>query len=109
MMTRNAHVVARYSRAAVAALALGLAAAGAHAAGAIESVTGFSQGGADVLRIELSEAPAQLPTGFSIQSPARIALDFPGVVNNVGRSAIELNHATCVPPRWYRPVSAPAW
>ena len=91
MMTRKAHVVARYSRAAVAALALGLAAAGAYAGGAIESVTGFSQGGADVLRIELSEAPVQLPTGFSIQSPARIALDFADVTNAMGRSLVEIN------------------
>jgi type IV pilus assembly protein PilQ len=32
-----------------------------------------------------------VPTGFTVQTPARIALDFPGVVNNVGRSAIEIN------------------
>jgi len=32
-----------------------------------------------------------VPTGFSIKSPARIALDFPGVSNAMGRSKIEIN------------------
>ena len=32
-----------------------------------------------------------VPTGFSIQSPARIALDFPGVASSVGRSNIDVN------------------
>ncbi len=63
----------------------------AHAGGTIESVTGFLQGGAEVLRIEFSEPQTDLPTGFSIQSPARIALDFPGVGNTSGRSLVEIN------------------
>lgn len=58
---------------------------------AIESVTGSVQGGTEVVRIDLSKALAAVPTGFSIQSPARIALDFPGVVSAVGRSNIEVN------------------
>ena len=63
----------------------------AHAQGAIQSVTGSIQGGSEVLRIDLSEAPQALPSGFSIQSPARIALDFPGTANAMGRSTVELN------------------
>jgi len=43
------------------------------------------------VRIDLSEALNALPTGFAIQSPARIALDFPGVSNAMGRSTIEVN------------------
>lgn len=62
-----------------------------HAKGAIESISGFIQGGAEVLRIELSEEPGEVPKGFSVQSPARIALDFPGVVNATGRSLIDIN------------------
>ena len=58
---------------------------------AIRSVTGSVQGGTEVIRIELSEPLAALPTGFSIQTPARIALDFPGVTNAMGRSAVEMN------------------
>jgi type IV pilus assembly protein PilQ len=58
---------------------------------AIEAVTGSVQGGAEVIRIDLSEALTAVPTGFTIQSPARIALDFPGVSNSMGRSAVDLN------------------
>jgi type IV pilus assembly protein PilQ len=58
---------------------------------AIEAVTGSIQGGTEVVRIDLSQALTALPTGFAIQSPARIALDFPGVTNTMGRSTIEIN------------------
>ncbi|MFM2254037.1 MAG: hypothetical protein RJB68_2374 [Pseudomonadota bacterium] len=63
----------------------------AFAQGAIESVSGSLQGGNEVVRIDLSEALTALPTGFAIQSPARIALDFPGVANAMGRSTVEIN------------------
>jgi type IV pilus assembly protein PilQ len=61
------------------------------AQGAIEAVSGSLQGGNEVVRIDLSEALTALPTGFAIQSPARIALDFPGVANAMGRSTVEIN------------------
>lgn len=57
----------------------------------IESVTGSIQGGRELVRIQLSEPLAAPPKGFAIQSPARIALDFPGVTNAMGRSAVEVN------------------
>ena len=62
-----------------------------HAQNVIETVTGSVQGGVEVVRIELSKAPAAVPNGFSIQSPARIALDFPGVSNGTGKSNVEVN------------------
>src|SRR6185436_5395299 len=31
------------------------------------------------------------PSGFAIQSPARIALDVPGATNGMGRNAVEVN------------------
>ena len=52
---------------------------------AIEGVTGSIQGGTAVVRIDLSEALTAVPTGFVIQSPARIALDFPGHEGPVAR------------------------
>nr|WP_315430183.1 type IV pilus secretin PilQ [uncultured Albidiferax sp.] len=73
------------------ALVLALASVAAQAQTAIESVTGSIQSGSEVIRIDLSDALTALPSGVSIQSPARIALDFPGVSSNVGRSAIEVN------------------
>ncbi|MFC5521281.1 type IV pilus secretin PilQ [Polaromonas jejuensis] len=66
-------------------------AANAQASNAIQAVTGSMQGGVEVIRIDLAEPLATVPTGFSIQSPARIALDFPGVSNAMGRSAVDLN------------------
>ena len=63
----------------------------AHAENSIQAVSGSVQGGLEVIRIELAEPLAAVPAGFSIQSPARIALDFQGVGNSLGRSAIEIN------------------
>jgi len=65
--------------------------AGAHAQAAIEAVTGSIQGGAEVVRIDLSKELTAVPAGFAIQSPARIALDFPGVSSAMGRSTIDMN------------------
>jgi len=48
------------------------------------------QGGGEVVRIELSEPLAQPVTGFSIQSPARIALDFPDTSNAMGHSLVDI-------------------
>ncbi|MDO9405140.1 MAG: type IV pilus secretin PilQ [Polaromonas sp.] len=64
----------------------------AHAqANTIQSVTGSVQSGAEIIRIDLAEPLTAVPTGFTIQTPARIALDFPGVGNAIGRSAVDLN------------------
>lgn len=75
----------------VVALAAAFAATWALADGAIQAVSSSLQGGAEVIRIELSEPLAVLPTGFATQSPARIALDFPGTSNAMGRSLVEIN------------------
>ena len=74
----------------VSLLTLGAAAA-AHAQNAIESVTSSMQSGAEVIRVDLTQPLAAVPTGFAIQAPARIALDFPGVTNAIGRSTIDVN------------------
>jgi len=63
-----------------------------HAGGAIESVSSFIQSGTEVVRIEFSEAPEAAPEGFSVQSPARIALDFPDVENATGKTRFDMNH-----------------
>lgn len=68
-----------------------VAPAWAQAPNAIEAVSGSVQGGSEVIRIDLTEALTAVPTGFTIQTPARIALDFPGVGNSMGRSAVDLN------------------
>ena len=63
----------------------------AQTANSIQAVTGSVAGGSEVIRIDLAEPLTAVPTGFSIQSPARIALDFPGISNAMGRSAVEMN------------------
>lgn len=75
----------------VLATAAALCSTATWAQAAIEAVTGSLQGGAEVVRIDLSEPLAAVPNGFATQSPARIALDFPGSTNAMGRSAIEVN------------------
>ena len=73
------------------AAVLWLAGPAAYAQNAIEAVTGTVQGGGEVVRVDLTKALDALPAGFSIQAPARIALDFPGVANGLGRSTVEVN------------------
>ncbi|EJL84522.1 type IV pilus secretin PilQ/competence protein [Polaromonas sp. CF318] len=63
----------------------------AQAQNSIQSVTGSVQGSSEIIRIDLAEPLTAIPTGFTIQSPARIALDFPGVSNGMGRSAVDMN------------------
>ena len=63
----------------------------AHAQNAIESVTGGMQSGTEVIRIVTKEPLKAPPAGFTIQTPARIALDFPGVTNAIGRSTVDIN------------------
>jgi type IV pilus assembly protein PilQ len=74
-------------------LALGavLVSLSAYAQNTIESVTGSIQGGVEFIRVDLAQPLAALPGGFAIQVPARIALDFPGVTNGLGRPNVEIN------------------
>ena len=57
----------------------------------IEAVSSSIQGGVDVVRIDFSEPLKTVPAGFAVQSPARIALDFPGVGNGMGRTNVGIN------------------
>ncbi|TFY98993.1 type IV pilus secretin PilQ [Ramlibacter humi] len=58
---------------------------------AVENVSSSVQGGVEVVRIDFSQPLPAVPAGFTIQSPARIALDIPGATNGMGRSAVDLN------------------
>ncbi|MBX3658342.1 MAG: type IV pilus secretin PilQ [Ramlibacter sp.] len=57
----------------------------------VESVTGSIQGGAEIVRIDFAKPLSAVPAGFAIQAPARIALDFPGISNGLGRSTVDIN------------------
>lgn len=79
-------------RVVVWAMVLGLSAPlSAWAQNAIRSINSMQQAGAEVVRIELSQPLTEIPRGFTIQSPPRIAIDLPGVANELGRSAVEIN------------------
>ncbi len=85
-------------RAAVATACTIVAAAGslvlpavAWAQNAIQSITSSQQAGSEVVRIEMSQPLTAVPTGFSVQTPPRIAIDLPGVSNAMGRNSIEVN------------------
>jgi type IV pilus assembly protein PilQ len=79
-------------RARFLALALLFGAPGvALAQNAIQSINSSQQAGSEVVRIELSEPLSAVPSGFTVQTPPRIALDLPNVGNAMGRSNIEIN------------------
>ena len=63
---------------------------GAQAPNAIEAVTFQPQGRTEAVRIDFRHPLAEMPAGFSIQSPPRIALDLPGPDWAEGRRTIDL-------------------
>ena len=73
-------------------LACGLAAwVPAMAQPAIQSISSSRQAGTEIVSIEFSEPLKAIPAGFVIQTPPRIALDFPGVSNGTGKPSVEFN------------------
>ncbi|GAB3356285.1 MULTISPECIES: type IV pilus secretin PilQ [Giesbergeria] len=90
MKQKNMAMMGAFRRA-VAVAAAALVSTAALAQGTIQAVTGSILGGAEVLRIDLSEPLTALPHGFATQSPARIALDFPDTLNALGSSLVNIN------------------
>jgi len=70
---------------------LAVCAPAALAQSVIQSITSTQQAGADVVRIELSEALSAVPAGFAIQQPPRIAIDLPGVGSALPRPSVDMN------------------
>jgi len=65
--------------------------AGADPANSIESINVVGQqGGNIVVRITLKQPLANPPAGFTISSPPRIAFDFPGTANALGKNMQEV-------------------
>lgn len=82
---------ARVSQAVVGASFALLLPVSVYAQVVIQAVTGSVQNGVDVVRVDFKEPLQTLPTGFAIQTPPRIALDFSNASNATGRSAFEVN------------------
>jgi type IV pilus assembly protein PilQ len=66
-------------------------AASSAAANSIEAFNVTQQAGSVVLKITLKLPLAVPPAGFSVANPARIALDFPGTSNSLGRTSQQIN------------------
>jgi type IV pilus assembly protein PilQ len=91
MMKKLENLTMKPWRVALAGLSLALVSPLTWAAAAIQSITSSQQAGADVVRIELTEPLAALPTGFVVQAPPRIAIDLPGVTNAMTRNVVDIN------------------
>lgn len=57
---------------------------------AIESISANQQGANVIIKVTLKNPVSKPPMGFSITSPARIALDFSGTTNATGKSAQDI-------------------
>lgn len=94
MSVRTREREGRVKRWQALACAVGLAVllpAQAWAQNMIRSISATQQSGTDIVRIELAQPLTEVPRGFAVQVPPRIALDLPGVSNGLGRSAVEIN------------------
>jgi type IV pilus assembly protein PilQ len=73
------------------ALAVGLWASSALAQeNAIEKVTANQSGSSVTLTIQMKAPLGSAPANFSVTNPARIAVDFPGTVNGLGKSLVDV-------------------
>ncbi len=80
------HVLKHWGQTATA-VTLMSAAAIANAQAAISSITSQSQGGRDVVRVQLNGTSDAVPSSFLMQSPPRVAIDLPGIQpGNVSRT-----------------------
>ncbi|SPE21586.1 Fimbrial assembly protein PilQ [Burkholderiales bacterium] len=61
------------------------------AGNSIERIDATQTGAGVFLTIELKGALAAVPNSFSVTNPARVAVDLPSTVNNLGRNSIEIN------------------
>ncbi len=78
------------ARTGVLACLAGLAGVAAAQENAIQSITANQQGANIIIRVAMKNPVAKSPIGFSITSPARIALDFPGTANATGKTAQDI-------------------
>ena len=63
----------------------------AQALNSIQSVQASVQGGLEVVRVEMAQPLSAAPAGWSVQTPPRIAFDFPATANAGGPTFQDLN------------------
>src|ERR1035437_10033964 len=64
----------------------GVLLAGADAQNSITALSVSTGNGTTVIKVELAQPLANLPAGFAINTPPRIAFDFPNTANGLGKS-----------------------
>lgn len=80
----------RYAGAVV--LMLGMVLPGwAWAQNVIRAISASQFAGGELIRVELAEPLAAVPAGFLVQTPPRVAIDLPGVINGTGKSVVDVN------------------
>ena len=62
----------------------------AQGANVLRLVQASTQAGAVTVQLDFAQPLLAAPAGFSIETPASIVLDFPGVVSGLGRNAVSL-------------------
>ena len=80
-----------YAMAAVAATCLAMAgplSAQTATTNSIEAIVAAPQGDNVAVKIDLREPLTAPPTGFSVANPAKIAFDFPGTANGLGKNSL---------------------
>jgi type IV pilus assembly protein PilQ len=68
-----------------------VAAAAAAQTNSIDALNVAAQAGRVVLRLTMKEPLGAAPASFTVAQPARIAFDFPGTTNALGRTSQEIN------------------
>ncbi len=90
-MKTNTFIYGAYLRKALIGIFAVAASWSAIAQNTIQNVAATLQGGVEVVRIDFAQPLSAVPAGFSVQTPARIALDFPGINNASGKNAVDIN------------------
>jgi len=67
------------------------AAAPATTGNVIQSIDVSSQPGAVTIKFGLKDAPTNPPAAFTVNNPPRVAFDFPGTTNGLGKNSQEVN------------------
>ena len=80
----------RFSGLLIALFAFG-AQAQADAQNSISALSVSAGNGVTVIKVELAQPLAKLPAGFTINTPPRIAFDFPDTANGTGKSVQDFN------------------
>ncbi len=80
----------RFSGLLIALFAFG-AQAQADAQNSISALSVSTGNGVTVIKVELAQPLAKLPAGFTINTPPRIAFDFPDTANGMGKSVQDFN------------------